>query len=114
MPACATDGTPAQFVPKKPADPKAAENDIEKYPKCPYCGMNRKQYSHSRMLVHCADDIADGTCSPHCAAISLSLNIDREPKAIHVGDNAMAAEVAMIRKLRKEYRKRALERQHNG
>lgn len=90
---CAGDGTPAQFVPKKAADPKAFENDIEKYAKCPYCGMDRKQYHHSRMVVHYSDDLADGTCSIHCAAISLSVNVDREPKAIYVGDNASAAEI---------------------
>ncbi len=93
QPACTADGTPAQFVPKKPADPKAAESDIEKYPKCPYCGMDRRQFSHTRMLVHYGDDVADGTCSLHCAAISLAVNVDREPKAIYVGDNAAAAEV---------------------
>ena len=90
---CPGDGTPAQFVPKRAPDPKAAENDIEKYPKCPYCGMDRKQYHHSRMLVHYSDDLADGTCSLHCAAISLSLNVDREPKAIYVADNAAGAEI---------------------
>lgn len=89
---CEGDGTPAQFVPRKPADPKANENDIEKYPKCPYCGMDRKQYHHSRMLIQYSDDLADGTCSLHCAAISLSLNVDREPKALWVGDNAVAGE----------------------
>lgn len=91
--ACPGDGTPAQFVPKKAADPKAAENDIEKFPKCPYCGMDRRQYHHSRMLIQYSDDLPDGTCSLHCAAISLSLNIDREPKAIWVGDNASNAEI---------------------
>lgn len=91
--ACSGDGTPLQFIPKKPADPKANENDIEKYPKCPYCGMDRKQYHHSRMLVQYSDDLADGTCSLHCAAISLSLNVDREPKAMWVGDNAAAGDV---------------------
>lgn len=90
---CPGDGTPMQFVPKKAPDPKAAENDIEKYPKCPYCGMDRKQYHHSRMLVHYSDDLADGTCSIHCAAISLSLNVDRDPKGIYVGDNASGAEI---------------------
>lgn len=90
---CDGDGTPMQFIPKKPADPKANENDIEKYPKCPYCGMDRKQYHHSRMLVQYSDDLADGTCSLHCAAISLSLNVDREPKALWVGDNAAAGDV---------------------
>jgi len=93
QPACSSDGTPAQFVPKSAADPRAADNDLEKYPKCPYCGMDRKQFSHTRMLLHYADDVADGTCSLHCAAISLAVNVDREPKAIYVGDNASAAEV---------------------
>lgn len=86
---CATDGTPAQFIPKTVADPQPQVDDIAKHPKCPYCGMDRKQYHHSRMLVHYADDLADGTCSLHCAALSLSLNIDRDPKAVWVGDNAV-------------------------
>jgi copper chaperone NosL len=90
---CEGDGTPNQFIPKKPADPQANVNDIEKYPKCPYCGMDRKHYHHSRMLIQYSDDIADGTCSLHCAAISLSLNVDREPKMMWVGDNAAAGEV---------------------
>lgn len=90
---CEGDGTPMQFVPKKPADAQANVNDIEKYAKCPYCGMDRKQYHHSRMVVHYGDDLADGTCSLHCAAISLSLNVDREPKALWVGDNAAAGDV---------------------
>jgi copper chaperone NosL len=91
--ACPGDGTPMQFIPKKPADPQASVNDIEKYAKCPYCGMDRKQFHHSRMLVQYSDDLADGTCSLHCAAISLSLNVDREPKAMWVGDNAAAGDV---------------------
>lgn len=90
---CEGDGTPQQFIPKKPADPQASVNDIEKTPKCPYCGMDRKQYHHSRMLVQYSDDLADGTCSLHCAAISLSLNVDREPKMMWVGDNAAAGDV---------------------
>jgi len=90
---CPDDGTPRQFIPKKPADPQANVGDIEKYPKCPYCGMDRRQFHHSRMLVQYSDDLADGTCSLHCAAISLSLNVDREPKVIWVGDNAAAGDV---------------------
>ena len=79
---CATDGTPNQFIPKKPADAKPLENDIEKYQKCPYCGMDRKEHNKTRMLVQYSDDLADGVCSIHCLALSLSLNIDREPKGI--------------------------------
>lgn len=91
--ACATDGTPAQFVPKRPADAAPQENDIAKFPKCPYCGMDRKMYHHSRMLIQYSDDLPDATCSLHCAAISLSLNIDREPKNVWVGDNAASSEL---------------------
>jgi nitrous oxide reductase accessory protein NosL len=90
---CEGDGTPAQFVPKRAADPQANDNDLEKYPKCPYCGMDRKQFHHSRLLIQYSDDSADGTCSLHCGAISLSLNVDRDPKAIWVGDNAATGDI---------------------
>jgi copper chaperone NosL len=93
---CPTDGTPAQFIPKKSSDPKSHVNDIEKYQKCPYCGMDRKQLHHSRMLIQYSDDLPDGVCSLHCAAISLSLNVDREPKTIWVADNDPAAEIKPV------------------
>lgn len=86
--ACKTDGTPLQFIPKTPKDPNPLENELKKYPKCPYCGMDRTQFHHARHLVHYADDLVDGTCSIHCLAISLSINLDREPKAIYAADNA--------------------------
>jgi copper chaperone NosL len=86
------EGTPAQFVPRNVPDPQAQENDLAKFPKCPYCGMDRRQYHHSRMLIQYSNDVPDAVCSIHCAAISLSLNIDAEPKAIWVGDNGGAGE----------------------
>lgn len=90
--ACSTDGTPNQFIPKKAADAKPLENDIEKYKKCPYCGMDRMEHNKTRMLVHYSDDLADGVCSIHCLALSLSLNVDREPKGIFGPDFASTAE----------------------
>ncbi|MBP9916520.1 MAG: nitrous oxide reductase accessory protein NosL [Thiobacillaceae bacterium] len=90
---CETDGTPLQFVPKTPKDASPLENELKKYPKCPYCGMDRTQYHHARHLVHYADDLVDGTCSIHCLAISLAINLDREPKAIYAPDNASAEAV---------------------
>ncbi len=48
--------------------------------------MNRTMWNHSRHLVHYDDNLADGTCSLHCLAISLSLNLDRGPKAIYAAD----------------------------
>jgi copper chaperone NosL len=85
---CATDGTPLQFMPRTPADPDPLHDELEKYPRCPYCGMDRRQWHHSRHLVHYDDDLVDGTCSLHCTAISLSLNIDRGPKTIYAADFA--------------------------
>lgn len=90
--ACTTDGTPNQFIPKKAADAKPLENELEKYPKCPYCGMDRKEHHRTRMLVQYADDLVDGTCSIHCLSLSLGLNIDREPKAIFGPDYGSTAE----------------------
>ncbi len=80
--ACPGDGTPAQFLPRTPADPNPLENELTKYSKCPYCGMDRREHHRARMLVQYSDDLTDGVCSIHCLAISLSLNIDREPKNI--------------------------------
>ncbi|WP_127478615.1 nitrous oxide reductase accessory protein NosL [Sulfurivermis fontis] len=81
-----TDGTPMQFIPKTAPDANPLENELSKYPKCPYCGMDRTQWHHSRHLVHYEDDLVDGTCSLHCAALSLSINLDRGPKAIYAAD----------------------------
>jgi copper chaperone NosL len=90
--ACATDGTPAQFTPKKAADAKPLENELDKYQKCPYCGMDRKEHHRTRMLVQYSDDLADGTCSIHCLALSLGVNVDREPKMIWGPDFGATAE----------------------
>ncbi len=84
--ACEGDGTPLQFIPKTAPDDKPLENELEKYPACPYCGMDRTKWQHSRHLVHYDDGLVDGTCSIHCMAISLSLNLDRGPKAIYAAD----------------------------
>ncbi|MCU0836193.1 MAG: nitrous oxide reductase accessory protein NosL [Chromatiaceae bacterium] len=84
--ACEGDGTPLQFIPRTAPDPDPLTDELTKYPKCPYCGMDRTEYHHSRHLVHYDDDLVDGTCSIHCLAISLALNLDRGPKAIYAAD----------------------------
>ncbi len=63
-----------------------AQDDIEKFPACKYCGMKPAKFTHSRMLIDYDNGTAVGVCSIHCAAIDLSLNIDRTPKMIRVGD----------------------------
>jgi len=90
--ACATDGTPAQFTPKKPADANPLEREFEKYAKCPYCGMDRREHHRARMLVQYSDDLTDGVCSIHCLGLSLGVNIDREPKMIWGPDYGSTAE----------------------
>ena len=90
---CSGDRTPLQFIPKTAPDDNPLENELDKYPKCPYCGMDRTQWHHSRHLVHYDDGLVDGTCSIHCLAISLSLNIDRGPKAIYAADFGADAEI---------------------
>ena len=53
---------------------------------CDYCGMDRGQYAHSRMLIT-YDDLSEfGACSLHCAALDLAVHLDKTPKRIHVGD----------------------------
>ena len=61
-------------------------NDVKEFPACKYCGMNRETFSHSRMLVEYSDGTSVGTCSLHCIAVDLALNLDKEPKSIQVGD----------------------------
>jgi nitrous oxide reductase accessory protein NosL len=85
-PRCEHDGTPMQFVPKSAPDADPLRDEFARYPNCPYCGMDRAQWHHSRHLVHYDDDLADGTCSLHCLAVSLALNLDRGPKAIYAAD----------------------------
>jgi copper chaperone NosL len=62
------------------------QEDTKKYPSCKYCGMNRETFAHSRVLIEYDNGTSEGTCSLHCMAIDLALNIDKTPKAILVGD----------------------------
>ncbi len=94
-----TDGTPLQFIPKVQPDDNPLENELQKYPKCPYCGMSRTKWDHSRHLVQYDDGLVDGTCSIHCLAISLSLNLDRGPKAIYAADFGSDAKIKPLVKV---------------
>ncbi len=60
--------------------------DVKANPSCKYCGMDRHQFAHSRMVIEYDDGTKVGVCSLHCAAIDLSLNIDKTPQAIWVAD----------------------------
>ena len=63
-----------------------AQEDVQKHSSCKYCGMNRQQFAHSRIFIEYDDATTVGTCSIHCAAVDLAINIDKTPKTIQVGD----------------------------
>lgn len=60
--------------------------DIQKDPSCKYCGMDRTKFAHSRMFVEYDDGSSLGTCSIHCLAIDLVVNMDKTSRSIQVGD----------------------------
>ncbi len=62
-----------------------AQDDISKHPACPLCGMDRAKFAHSRIYIEYDDNSTLGTCSIHCAAIDLAVNIDKAPQIIMVG-----------------------------
>ena len=65
-----------------------AEADIAKHPSCRYCGMDREKWNLSRVYLEYDDGSTEGTCSIHCAAVDLALNLDKSPKTIWVADFA--------------------------
>ncbi len=64
----------------------SAQNEGKDQTACKYCGMNLNVYAHSRMLVTYDDGLSTSTCSLHCLAVELALNIDKTPKSLEVGD----------------------------
>jgi len=63
-----------------------ASETVEGPADCKYCGMDRTKFAHSRMLVTYDDGSKLGTCSLHCLATDLAINIDKTPVSIEVGD----------------------------
>ena len=63
-----------------------AQEDIHNHPSCSLCGMDRVQFSHSRMLIEYEDATSFGACSLHCVAVELATNIDKTPRIIWVAD----------------------------
>jgi copper chaperone NosL len=62
------------------------DSDINEFPFCKHCGMDRDQLAHSRMVVVYDDGTSVGTCSIHCMAIELALYMDKTPRSLQVGD----------------------------
>jgi len=62
-----------------------AQDDLKRHPSCPFCGMDRRQYAHSRMLIEYAEGTT-GTCSIHCAASEISVHRDKTLVSMRVAD----------------------------
>ena len=64
----------------------ADADDLAKHPSCRYCGMAREKWNFSRVYLDYDDGSTEGTCSIHCAAVDLALNIDKSPRTVWVAD----------------------------
>lgn len=62
------------------------QKDIDDHRSCNNCGMDRKAYGFSRMLVQYEDGTVVGTCSLYCAVIELDANPGKAVKALLVAD----------------------------
>lgn len=61
-------------------------NDITEHRSCHSCGMDRKAYGYSRMLIIYEDGGLVGVCSLHCAVSELDASMDRKVKSLLAAD----------------------------
>lgn len=74
------------FLTIAPAALAEPQTDVAIFRSCRLCGMDRGNFSHSRMLVEYEDGSSIGTCSLHCTAVELANTIDRIPVLVKVAD----------------------------
>lgn len=65
--------------------PAFAEPDIDQHRDCKHCGMDRKAFGYSRMLVEYKNGKKVGTCSLHCVVTELN-KPDSEVSTFKVAD----------------------------
>jgi copper chaperone NosL len=63
-----------------------SQDDINDHRSCVNCGMDRKAFGYSRMLIQYEDGTASGICSLHCAVAVLDANPGRKVKTLLVAD----------------------------
>ncbi len=63
-----------------------AQEDIERHRDCASCGMDRKAYGYSRMMIVFRDGGSIGVCSLHCAIVELDRTPGREAESLLVAD----------------------------
>lgn len=64
----------------------ALEDDIAAQRSCSYCGMDRKAYGYSRMVIVYADGATAGVCSLHCAVTGMQSGGERKVQELLVAD----------------------------
>jgi copper chaperone NosL len=62
------------------------EDDIAAQRRCSYCGMDRKAYGFSRMVVQYADGTSRGVCSLHCAVTEMKARQEKKVASLLVAD----------------------------
>lgn len=65
---------------------KSKFDDVRTHRGCAYCGMDRGQYTHSRVMVTYEDGGVTGLCSIRCLAIELKVNRKKPIRRIEVAD----------------------------
>ncbi len=73
-------------------DPTPLDNELEKYPRCVICNMDRSKFHFSRHLLHYSDDHAEGTCSINCTSEVMLRERKRGFKAIYAADFGVVGE----------------------
>jgi len=68
------------------ATPADTAEDVKASPSCRHCGMDREKFATSRMVVQYDDGSSVGVCSIHCAAVDLTVTLDKAPTAFQVAD----------------------------
>jgi len=68
-----------------------AGNDIDEFRSCNYCGMDRKAYGYSRMMVTYDNGSRTGVCSLHCAVAELNEHKGSAVKTLLVADRTSRA-----------------------
>ncbi len=69
-----------------PAIAASAASDIDQHRDCRHCGMDRKQFGYSRMMITYSDGTSMGTCSLHCIITDMNINKDKKVALIQVAD----------------------------
>jgi nitrous oxide reductase accessory protein NosL len=63
-----------------------AQSDIDDHRTCSQCGMDRKAYGYSRMLIRYQDGTEVGVCSLHCAVVDMDANKARALQSLLIAD----------------------------